>query len=140
HNAVLIFLSSSRVYSIRGLTSLPLKVERNAFDLDCSQPLPAGVSERGINSEFSTTPPVSLYGSMKLACEVVSAEYGEAFGFPVWINRCGVLAGGGQFGTPEQGIISYWIHAHARKRPLRYIGFDVSGNQVRYAIHARDLG
>jgi CDP-paratose 2-epimerase len=139
HSSVLIFLSSSRVYSIPALTSLPLTVERNAFSLDRSQPLPNGVSPHGINSEFSTTPPVSLYGSMKLACEVVSAEYGEAFGFPVWIDRCGVLAGAGQFGTPEQGIVSYWIHAHARKRPLRYIGFDGSGRQVRDALHPRDL-
>ena len=33
-------------------------------------------------------------------------EYGECFGFPVWINRCGVLAGAGQFGKADQGIFS----------------------------------
>ncbi len=55
-----------------------------------------------------------MYGSTKLASEIVALEYGEAFGFPVWINRCGVLAGAGQFGTPDQGIFSYWINAHLR--------------------------
>jgi len=55
------------------------------------------------------------------------------------VNRCGVLAGAGQFGTPDQGIFSYWVNAHLRRRPLRYIGFEGSGRQVRDAFHPRDL-
>jgi CDP-paratose 2-epimerase len=139
HKATLILLSSSRVYSVVTLNALPLKVCANAFHLDDSKPLPDGVSPRGVSTAFSTTPPVSLYGSMKLAAEAVALEYGSAFGFPVWINRCGVLAGAGQFGTPEQGIFSFWINAHLRRRPLRYIGFDGTGSQVRDALHPRDL-
>jgi CDP-paratose 2-epimerase len=50
-----------------------------------------------------------------------------------------VLAGAGQFGTAEQGIFSYWLHAHAAKRPLRYIGFGGRGLQVRDAFHPDDL-
>ena len=69
----------------------------------------------------------------------MALEYGETFGFPVWINRCGVLAGAGQFGTAEQGIFSYWLHAHAAKLPLRYIGFGGRGLQVRDAFHPDDL-
>ena len=88
---------------------------------------------------FPPRAPVSLYGSTKLAAEAMALEYGEAFGFPVWINRCGVLAGAGQFGTPEQGIFAYWVNAHLRRRPLRYIGFDGAGKQVRDALHPRDL-
>jgi CDP-paratose 2-epimerase len=139
HKATLLLLSSSRVYSIPALTSLPLKVSANAFHLDESGSLPCGVSARGVGVNFSTKPPVSLYGSMKLASETVALEYGIAFDFPVWIDRCGVLAGAGQFGTPDQGIFSYWINAHLRKRPLRYIGFDGTGHQVRDALHPRDL-
>jgi CDP-paratose 2-epimerase len=66
-------------------------------------------------------------------------EYGGAFGFPVWVNRCGNLAGGGQFGTAEQGIFSYWIHAHASRSRLRYTGFGGHGYQVRDAFHPADL-
>jgi len=139
HKAGFILLSSSRVYSIAALRSLPLEISGCAFQLDCSGPLPAGVSPRGIGSEFSTAPPISLYGSTKLASEAIALEYGEAFGFPVWVNRCGVLAGAGQFGTPGQGIFSYWVNAHLRKRPLRYIGFEGAGRQVRDAFHPRDL-
>jgi len=139
HRAGFILLSSSRVCSISALCALPLEVRGRAFQLDGSRPLPAGVSARGIGVGFSTAPPVSLYGGTKLAAEAVALEYGAAFNFPVWIDRCGVLAGAGQFGTPDQGIFSYWIHAHLRRRPLRYIGFDGSGKQVRDALHPSDL-
>jgi CDP-paratose 2-epimerase len=139
HRSGLLLLSTSRVYSIPALLSLPLRANRNAFELDDTGALPPGVSRNGIGVEFSTRAPISLYGSTKLATEAVALEYAEAFGFPVWINRCGVLAGAGQFGTPDQGIFSYWINAHLRRRPLRYIGFDGTGKQVRDAFHPRDL-
>lgn len=139
HGAGLILISSSRVYSIRELAALPLRTAGNAFQLDDSRPLPAGVSARGLGVNFSTEAPVSLYGSMKLAAELVALEFGLAFDFPVWIDRCGVLAGAGQFGGPEQGVFSYWVNAHLRRRPLRYIGFDGTGKQVRDAFHPRDL-
>jgi CDP-paratose 2-epimerase len=139
HSAGLILLSSSRVYSIPALASLPLAVCDNAFALDESHPMPAGLSKSGIGIDFSTEPPISLYGSTKLAAESVALEYGLAFDFPVWINRCGVLTGAGQFGTPDQGIFSYWLNAHLRRRRLRYIGFGGSGCQVRDAFHPRDL-
>jgi CDP-paratose 2-epimerase len=139
HRAGLVLLSTSRVYSIPALTSLPLKHAKDAFYLDSGADLPQGVSARGIGVEFSTRAPISLYGATKLACEAVALEYGEAFQFPVWIDRCGVLAGPGQFGTPEQGIVAYWINAHLHQWPLRYIGFDGTGKQVRDVLHPRDL-
>ncbi len=137
--AGLILLSSSRVYSIPPLAALPVQPENNAFRLDVSQTLPPGVSEKGITEHFSVAPPVSLYGATKLASETMALEYGATFGFPVWVNRCGVLAGAGQFGTAEQGIFSYWLHAHAARRALRYIGFGGNGWQVRDAFHPDDL-
>jgi CDP-paratose 2-epimerase len=134
-----ILLSSSRVYSIPAMAGLPLRIQDRAFCLDDTQPLPKGVSACGINTEFSTRAPVSLYGSAKLASEAVALDFGLAFGLPVWIVRCGVLAGAGQFGTPSQGIFSYWINAHLRRRPLTFIGFEGRGYQVRDAFHPRDL-
>jgi CDP-paratose 2-epimerase len=139
NRAGLVLLSSSRVYSIDALTSLPLRAEEDAFGLDAEGKLPPGLSAKGIGVEFSTRAPISLYGSTKLAAEALALEYGAAFDFPVWINRCGVLAGAGQFGTPDQGVFSYWIHAHAQRRPLRYIGFDGTGRQTRDLFHPRDL-
>ncbi|MFL6449227.1 MAG: NAD-dependent epimerase/dehydratase family protein [Bryobacteraceae bacterium] len=135
----LILLSTSRVYSIRGLAGLPLRVEGNSFVLDDAASLPAGVAKQGVSENFSTQAPISLYGATKLASESMAAEYAATFGFPVWINRCGVLAGAGQFGTAEQGIFSYWLHAHATRQRLRYIGFGGHGFQVRDAFHPDDL-
>jgi CDP-paratose 2-epimerase len=134
-----VLLSTSRVYSIPALAQLPMRVNGRAFALDAAGALPPGLSSSGIAETFSVTPPVSLYGSTKLASEIIALEYGSTFGFPVWINRCGVLAGAGQFGTAEQGIFAYWMHAHAARNPLRYIGFGGAGYQVRDAFHPDDL-
>lgn len=137
--AGLVLLSTSRVYSVRDLAALPMKTREDAFALDESAGMPNGVSAAGLNESFPVRQPISLYGATKLASEVMSLEYGSAFGFPVWIDRCGVLAGAGQFGTAEQGIFSYWLHAHAARLRLRYIGFGGRGHQVRDAFHPDDL-
>ena len=137
--AGLILLSTSRVYSIKGLAGLNLSVTDGAFHPVLDDPFPPGVSEAGISERFSTKPPVSLYGATKLAAETLAQEYGQAFGFPVWINRCGLMGGAGQFGRPDQGILSYWIHSWRQRRPLSYIGFGGSGHQVRDCLHPSDL-
>jgi CDP-paratose 2-epimerase len=129
HQAGFILLSTSRVYSIQALTELPVAIQGKAFA--CEGP--------GISESFSTNPPLSLYGMSKLCSEQLALEYGATFHFPVWINRCGVLAGAGQFGKPDQGIFAYWIHSWFEKKPLKFIGFDGSGAQVRDALHPRDL-
>ncbi len=139
HGAGLLLVSSSRVYSIEALAGIPLRVEKQGFVVDASAPLPPGLTGNGIGEEFSTAAPISLYGATKLASEIMALEYGAAFGFPVWVTRCGVLAGAGQFGTPSQGIFAYWVNAHLRRRPMRYIGFDGTGYQARDAFHPRDL-
>jgi CDP-paratose 2-epimerase len=138
-SAAFVLLSTSRVYSISALNDLPLRVAGDAFEPDPSRTWPSGVSAQGIDDGFSTAAPVSLYGATKLASEQLALEYGAAFGFPVWINRCGVLAGAGQFARPDQGIFSFWIHCWLAGRPLSYIGFDGAGHQVRDCLHPADL-
>jgi CDP-paratose 2-epimerase len=100
---------------------------------------PAGITAEGVSEHFSTDPPISLYGAAKLASEHIALEYGSAFGFPVWINRCGVLAGAGQFGRADQGVFAYWIHSWLQRRPLWYRGFGGTGHQVRDCLHPADL-
>ncbi len=139
HHAGFILISTSRVYSIGPLAEVEIEINEKAFRLKEGQALPLGISVAGVAESFSTTPPISLYGSSKLASEVLALEYGDTFGFPVWINRCGVLAGAGQFGRPDQGIFAFWINAWLRRRPLTYIGFGGNGYQVRDCLHPRDL-
>jgi CDP-paratose 2-epimerase len=139
HKTGFILLSTSRVYSIAPLASLPVQVKAGALIPDAAQTLPAGLTAAGLDESFATLAPISLYGATKLASEAMALEYGETFGFPVFINRCGVLAGAGQFGRADQGIFAFWINAWLRKRPLKYLGFGGHGHQVRDCLHPRDL-
>ncbi len=139
HRAGFVLLSTSRVYAIEPLAHLPVAVERDAFVPDASRPLPPALTAAGLSETFSTLAPVSLYGATKLTSEALALEYGETFKFPVFVNRCGVLAGAGQFGRADQGIFAYWINSWLRKRPLKYLGFGGLGHQVRDCLHPRDL-
>ena len=139
HKAGFILLSTSRVYSIAPLANLKVTALDNAFAPALEAAPIAGLSTAGLDETFPTAPPVSLYGSTKLASEMLALEYGETFGFPVFVNRCGVLAGAGQFGRADQGIFAYWINSWRQKRPLRYLGFGGHGYQVRDCLHPRDL-
>ncbi len=134
-----ILLSTSRVYSIPPLAGLPVTARGERFELDENHPLPPGVSAAGVTENFSTAAPVSLYGATKLASEALALEYGHAYDLPALVNRCGVMAGAGQFGRADQGIFSFWIHSWARRRPLKYIGFDGAGHQTRDCLHPRDV-
>ena len=138
-SAGFVLLSTSRVYGIDTLASLPLKTEDARFALDTKKPLPSGASARGVNEDFSTTPPLSLYGVSKKMSEDLALEYARAFKMPVWINRCGVMAGAGQFGRADQGIVAFWIHSWREDRPLKYLGFGGHGHQVRDVLHPDDI-
>lgn len=139
HRAALVLLSSSRVYAIEALAALPVERSGSRFRPRDGAALPQGTTARGLGEDFPTRPPLSPYGTSKLASELLALEYGETFGFPVRIDRCGLLAGAGQFGRADQGIVSYWIHSWARRRPLRYTGLGGLGLQVRDVLHPRDL-
>lgn len=139
NKAGIVLLSSSRVYSVRDLAELSVREHKQAFVLETAKLAVQGVSAAGIAESFPVRQPISLYGATKLSSEIMAIEYGSTFGFPVWIDRCGVLAGAGQFGTAEQGVFSYWLHAHSARSRLRYIGFGGRGYQVRDAFHPEDL-
>lgn len=139
-----VMLSTSRVYSIAAMASVQL-VERlgrggQAFTIDDRFPLPEGASSAGFSEQFSTEAPVSLYGATKRAGEVLALEYAHAIGIPLVIDRCGVIAGSGQFGRADQGIFSWWIHRWVAGKPLAFIGFGGRGLQVRDCLHPADLG
>ncbi|MFZ3374523.1 MAG: NAD-dependent epimerase/dehydratase family protein, partial [Chthoniobacterales bacterium] len=134
-----ILISTSRVYSTSPLSALPIEVVDRAYRPRFDGLSVTGLSREGISEDFSTVPPASLYGTTKFASENLALEYAEAFDFPVWVNRCGVLAGAGQFGRADQGIFPFWINSYLQKRPLKYIGFGGMGYQVRDCFHPRDL-
>jgi len=138
HDAQLVFLSTSRVYPVDPLRSLPLAETDTRFALADGWEQ-AGVSSRGISEEFALTGHRTLYGATKLAAEILIQEYVAGFELAAVVDRCGVVAGPWQMGKVDQGIAAYWVLAHHLRRPLSYIGFGGGGKQVRDLLHVDDL-
>ena len=133
-----IFLSTSRVYPIRALTSLHYTEAETRFVLADEQPYP-GASALGIAEDFPLEGSRSLYGATKLASELFVEEYGATFGLRTVINRCGVITGPWQMGKVDQGVFSLWMAQHYFKGALSYIGYGGAGKQVRDFLHVDDL-
>jgi len=138
HQTAVVFLSTSRVYSIPALRALPLRVAGNRFALPPGEAGP-GWSERGITEAFVTSAPRSLYGTTKLASELLIEEYNAAFGLRTIVNRCGVITGPWQMGKVDQGFFVLWAASHLYGRALCYTGFGGQGHQVRDVLHIADL-
>ena len=127
--ANIIFLSSSRVYSIEKLRKL-------VKNLNLKKPLKIN---KKIDERFETEAASSLYGFTKLASEKLIKEFFFENKLKYIINRFGVIAGPWQFGKQDQGFVPLWIAKHIIKKKLSYIGFGGRGNQVRDIIHIDDV-
>jgi CDP-paratose 2-epimerase len=136
--ADVVFLSTSRVYPIATLAGLALDATETRFELRDEQAVP-GASAAGISEEFPLAGARTLYGTTKLAGELLVEEYRAAFGLRAVVDRCGVVAGPWQMGKVDQGVFTYWMLAHRMGRPLTYLGFGGSGRQVRDLMHVDDL-
>ena len=116
----LIFLSSSRVYSIENL----YKIKK---------------TKTLINESFDTQNAKSIYGYCKHSSEQMIKEFSYLYKMKYIINRFGVISGPWQFGKQDQGFVSLWLWKHINKKKLTYIGFGGKGNQVRDVIHINDV-
>ena len=83
-----IFLSSSRVYSIKKLR----KLKKNKIL---------------INENFDTSGPKSIYGFSKYSSEHLIREFAFLYKIKYIINRLGVISGPWQFGKQDQGFVSF---------------------------------
>ncbi|MBD2454935.1 NAD-dependent epimerase/dehydratase family protein [Nostoc sp. FACHB-87] len=136
--ARLLFLSTSRIYPIEKLKSLNLIELATRFNIASQQTIP-GVSEFGIAEEFTLQGHRSLYGTTKLASEMLIEEYRQAYGIQAIVNRCGVITGPWQMGKVDQGVFVLWLAAHYFEKSLSYIGYGGTGKQVRDLLHIDDL-
>ena len=136
--AQMIFISTSRVYPVAPQQQLALREEETRFALEEVQPVP-GASAAGISEAFPLEGARTLYGSTKLAAELLVGEYAESFGIRTVVDRCGVIAGPWQMGKVDQGVFTHWLLSHHTGRPLSYIGYGGSGKQVRDVLHIDDL-
>ncbi len=128
-NSKLIFLSTSRVYSIKELN----KISKNKILKNRVR------SNLRVDHSFSNNSPLSLYGFTKLASEELIKEFNYMYKIKYIINRFGVISGPWQFGKVDQGFVSLWVEKHLNKKKLYYIGYGGYGNQVRDVIHIDDV-
>lgn len=133
-----LFLSTSRVYSLAALRGIRLSETPTRFIADAEQNQ-VGVGPNGVDVDFSVSSARSLYGASKLCSEQVAQEYSDTYKLPVLINRCGVIAGPGQFGKVDQGVFTLWVANHVFGKSLKYTGFGGEGKQVRDLLHPDDL-
>ena len=136
--ADVLFLSTSRVYPYQALNNLSFVEQSQRFALTPEQPI-GGASEHGITEDFPLDGPRSIYGTTKLASEYLVEEYADAYGFRFVINRAGLITGPRQMAKSDQGVVVLWLAAHVLGRPLRYIGFEGAGKQVRDILHIDDV-
>jgi CDP-paratose 2-epimerase len=136
--AFMVFLSTSRVYPVEPQLRLRLEESPTRFELADEQDVP-GASASGISETFPIAGARTLYGTTKLAAELLIEEYRAGFGVPAVVDRCGVIAGPWQMGKVDQGVFTYWMLAHHFRNPLKYIGFGGGGKQVRDLLHVEDL-
>jgi CDP-paratose 2-epimerase len=137
-DALFLFLSTSRVYPVEALNRVRLTETETRFELAPDQGL-HGVSEAGISEALPLDGARTLYGTTKLAGELLAAEYADAFGLRTVIDRCGVIAGPWQMGKVDQGVFAHWLLSHHFGRPLQYIGYGGQGKQVRDLLSIADL-
>lgn len=139
NQAHLLFLSTSRVYSIPKLNKIKIKETGTRFVYLPPQKQ-KGVNKNGINSRFPTQPGIkSFYGASKLCAEIIAQEYSHTYNIPLTINRLGVVTGPGQLARPDQGIFAFWLWKHLLNQPLSYIGYGGTGLQTRDLLDIDDL-
>ena len=136
--AKFIFLSTSRVYPIKTIEKLDFIEQETRFQLTDNQAI-RGVSAKGIAEDFPLDGARSLYGTTKLASELIIQEYNEFYNLKTVINRCGVLTGPWQMGKVDQGVMVLWIAKHFFEQKLAYIGYGGEGKQTRDILHINDL-
>ncbi|MEW5894787.1 MAG: NAD-dependent epimerase/dehydratase family protein [Candidatus Omnitrophota bacterium] len=137
-NTKFVFISTSRVYPIAAISTLPYQENTSRFILNYDQ-CPPWCTEKGFTEEMPLHGYRSLYGASKLAAELMIQEYVAANQVHAVINRCGVLTGPWQMGKEDQGFVALWVARHFWQKPLKYIGFKGCGKQVRDILHVGDL-
>lgn len=138
NRAAFVFISTSRVYPIETINKLDFVENNTRFMLSDNQSI-VGASKLGISEEFPLSGARSLYGTTKLASEMILQEYIYNYGLKGIINRCGVITGPWQMGKVDQGVFVLWVARHIFKGKLSYIGYGGQGKQVRDFIHINDL-
>lgn len=131
HKIKFIFLSTNKVYG-DSPNNIELKESEKRFSYKDKNFI------NGIGESFSIDQSThSLFGSSKLAADVMVQEYGRYFNIPTCCIRAGCITGPYHSGVELHGFLNYLIKANLLKK--KYVIFGYKGKQVRDNIHAKDL-
>lgn len=129
-NSIVIFSSTNKVYGDFEY----LEYEESQTRYICNA-FPNGFKE-DMTIKFH-----SPYGCSKGACDQYMLDYARIFGLNTVVFRHSSMYGSRQFGTYDQGWISWFCQKAVETKYDNTISFTISGNgkQVRDVLHAEDM-
>lgn len=131
-DAVFIFCSTNKVYGDRP-NSLPFVEQALRWEVEKSHPFSQGINETMRIDQCKH----SLFGTSKVAADLLVQEYGRYFGLKSAVFRGGCLTGPNHSGTELHGFLSYLMKCTINGAHYNVYGY--KGKQVRDNIHSYDL-
>lgn len=130
--AVFIFTSTNKVYG-DSPNRLPLVEQASRWEIAPDHTYAAGIRE-----DLSLDQTLhSLFGSSKLAADILVQEYGRYFGMKTVCFRAGCLTGPNHAGARLHGFLAYLMKCAVTG--TQYTVFGHKGKQVRDNLHSADL-
>jgi CDP-paratose 2-epimerase len=131
--APFVFTSTNKVYG-ESPNYLPLVERETRWELDSGHEF----AERGITEQMSIDQTLhSVFGSSKVAADVMVQEYGRYFGLRTACFRAGCLTGANHSGAQMHGFLAYLMRCNVTRTPYKAFGY--KGKQVRDNLHSSDL-
>jgi CDP-paratose 2-epimerase len=131
-DAVFIFTSTNKVYGDTP-NRLPLMELESRWEIEPSHPYANGIAEdMSIDQSLH-----SLFGTSKVAADILVQEYGAYFQMRTACFRGGTITGPQHSATQLHGFLAYIMRCLLTRTPYTVFGY--KGKQVRDAIHSSDL-
>jgi CDP-paratose 2-epimerase len=130
-DCIFIHMSTNKVYGDRP-NFIKLKELNNRYEYDD----PFYVN--GISESFSIDQSThSIFGSSKVAADIMVQEYGRYFNIPTVCLRGGCLTGENHSSVELHGFLNYLVKCNKNNEPYNIFGY--KGKQVRDNIHSSDV-
>ncbi len=128
-----IFTSTNKVYGDRP-NFLPLNEKKFRFEINNKH----SFFKKGINETMSLDQSThSIFGSSKVAADILVQEYGRYFNLKTATFRGGCLTGENHSGAELHGFLSFLVKTILNKKTYSIFGY--KGKQVRDNIHSYDV-
>ena len=128
-----VFTSTNKVYGDRP-NFLPLNEKKLRFEINNKH----SFFKKGINETMSLDQTThSIFGSSKVAADILVQEYGRYFNLKTAVFRGGCLTGEYHSGAKLHGFLSFLVKSIINKKFYSIFGY--KGKQVRDNIHSLDV-